>query len=110
MLKHIKKFIESGNRRMLYLLISLVSFIIMDGVLTQYLVPRGQAQEANPFIQPLVGQTSFMIIKIVGAFICAVILWDVHRRFPRLGLIATWIAVIGCGAIVLWNASLVLLT
>jgi hypothetical protein len=110
MLEHIKKFIDSGNKTIFFLLIAMVTFIIMDGVLTQYLVPNGLVHEANPFIEPLVGHTSFMILKIVGAFLCAVILWDVHRRFPKVGLIASWIAMIGCGAIVLWNASLVLLT
>jgi len=87
----------------------LVLFIIMDALLTQYFVPSGKVNEANTFIAPLVGQPGFMIIKTVGALICAVLLWDVHRRFPKLGRIATWIAVVGYGAIVLWNASLVLL-
>jgi hypothetical protein len=108
--KFIKKILQTGSKKMLYLLVALVSFIILDGLLTQYLVPSGKVKEANPFIEPLVGQTGFMVLKIVGALICAVILWDVYRRFPRLGLIATWIAVVGCGALVLWNTSLVLLT
>jgi hypothetical protein len=109
-LKFFKKIFQSGNRKITYLLIALVSFIILDGLLTQYFVPSGQFREANSFIEPLVGQPIFLIIKIVGALLCAVLLWDVHRRFPKVGLIATWIAVVGCGAIVLWNASLVLLT
>jgi hypothetical protein len=50
-----------------------------------------------------------MIIKVVGALLCALILWDVHRRFPRVGLIAAWIAVFGYALIVTWNASLILL-
>jgi hypothetical protein len=107
--KYIKKIYQSSNKKILYLLAAMVAFMILDGVLTQFLVPSGAFKEANPFIAPLVGQTGFMILKIVGALVCAIILWDVHRRFPRLGLIATWIAVTGCAAIVLWNASQVLL-
>ncbi|MGD0794034.1 MAG: hypothetical protein ABR958_00370 [Dehalococcoidales bacterium] len=30
-------------------------------------------------------------------------------RFPRVGIIASWIAVIGYAVIVAWNASLILL-
>jgi hypothetical protein len=67
-------------------------------------------REANPFLEPLVGETGFMILKIVGSFLCAFILWDIYRRFPRVGTIAAWIAVCGYGAIVIWNTSLILLT
>jgi hypothetical protein len=109
MSKFFKKISESSNKKILYLLAALVSLIVLDALLTQYFVPSGKVNEANPFIEPLVGQPGFMILKIVGALICAVLLWDVHRRFPRVGVIATWIAVVGYGAIVLWNASLVLL-
>ena len=50
-----------------------------------------------------------MVIKIVGSLLCALILWDVHRRLPRIGIIVTWVAVIGYAAIVLWNTSLIFL-
>jgi hypothetical protein len=109
MFKAIAKALKNTERSMLYLLASMVAFMIMDAVLTQYLVPSGKAREANMLIEPLVGQPSFMILKIVGALICALLLWDIHRRFPRLGKISAWIAMAGCGVIVLWNSSLVLL-
>jgi hypothetical protein len=50
-----------------------------------------------------------MILKILGALICAFILWDIYKRFPRVALITTWIAVAGYGIIVVWNSSLFLL-
>ncbi|MHB8105533.1 MAG: DUF5658 family protein [Dehalococcoidales bacterium] len=108
MINFFKKVWQSSNKKILFLLVALVSFIIADGLMTQFLVPSGKAKEANPFIEPLVGHSSFLILKIVGGVLCAVLLWDIHRRFPKVGLIATWIAVIGYGAIVLWNTSLVL--
>jgi hypothetical protein len=95
---------------MLWLLISLVILVILDGVITQYLVPNGKGNEANPFLASLVGQPIFIILKVVGALVCAIILWDVHRRFQRVGLIAAWIAVIVYSGIVIWNASQVMLT
>jgi hypothetical protein len=110
MLESIIKFYRSSNKIMLWLLISLVILVILDGVLTQYLVPNGKGDEANPFIASLVGEPSFIILKVVGALVCAIILWDVHRRFRRVGLIAAWIAVVGYTGIVVWNASLMMLT
>ena len=106
----IKRMSQAGHKKMMYLLITLVSFVVLDGLLTQYLVPKGGAREANPFLEPIVGHTGFMVLKMVGALLCTFILWDVYRRFPRVATIATWIAVIGYGIIVIWNTSLILLT
>jgi hypothetical protein len=92
-----------------YLLGALIGLVTLDGVLTEFLVGKGAAREANPILQPLVGDVGFMIIKIAGALLCAFILWDVHRRFPRVGIIASWIAVAGYTVIVIWNTSLILL-
>ena len=94
---------------MKYLLGVLVGLVTLDGVLTEFLVGKGTAREANPLLQPLVGDIGFMILKVAGALLCAFILWDVHRRFPRVGRIATWIAVAGYAVIVLWNTTLILL-
>jgi hypothetical protein len=100
---------QGGRNKILYLLITLVLLVVLDGLLTEYLMDGGGVSEANPFLEPLVGETGFMILKIVGALLVALILWDVYRRFPRVGVIATWIAVIGYFGIVIWNTSLVFL-
>lgn len=102
-------FAPGGKKKIIILLAILVVLVVTDGLMTQYLVPSGKASEANPFIEPLVGEPVFLMLKIVGALICAVILFDVHRRYPRLGIIATWLAVAGYSVIVLWNTSLVLI-
>ncbi len=108
-MKKIMRVMLSGKHAMKYLLGALIGLVTLDGVLTELLVSTGVAREANPLLQPLVGDIGFMILKIAGALLCAFILWDVHRRFPRVGLIATSIAVAGYGVIVLWNTSLFLL-
>ena len=94
---------------MKYLLGILVAFVIMDGILTQALIESGLAREGNPFLQPIVGEAVFIILKIVGALLCAFILWDVYRHFPRVGIIATLVSVIGYGGIVAWNSSIFLM-
>ena len=95
---------------MKYLLITLVSFVVLDGLLTEMLLDGGTAREGNPFLQPLVGDVGFIILKFVGALVCAFILWDIYKRFPKVAVIATWIAVAGYAIIVVWNSSLFLLT
>jgi hypothetical protein len=103
------KAMVSGKRKIIYLLGALVSLVTIDGLMTEFLVGKGAAREANPLLQPLVGDVGFMILKVVGALLCAFILWDVHRRFPKVAVISAWIAVIGYTVIVLWNGTLILL-
>jgi hypothetical protein len=96
-------------KKMKYLLGTLIFFVVLDGLLTQFLIDGGLARESNPFLQPLVGDVGFIIIKAAGALLCAFILWDVYRHFPRVAVIATWVFVAAYGGIVLWNSSLFLL-
>lgn len=103
-----KVFSTAGRTRMKVLLGTLIFFVVLDGLLTELLINRGAAREINPFLQPLVGDIGFMLLKVFGALLCALILWDIYRRFPRVASIATWIAVVGYGVIVVWNASLFL--
>ena len=83
----------------------LIVFEISDGLLTHFLIKNGLAREGNPFLSPIVGETSFMILKVVGVLICAFILWDIHKRFPRVALVATSCFVVFYWVIVLWNLS-----
>ncbi|HUV57007.1 MAG TPA: DUF5658 family protein [Dehalococcoidales bacterium] len=94
---------------MKYLLGLLVGFEILDGVMSHFLIRGGLAREGNPFLLPLVGEINFLIIKVVGVFICALILWDIYKRFPKLAVITTSIFVTFYGGLVLWNSSLFLL-
>lgn len=104
-----KIFSPAGRNKMKYLLVTLVAFVILDGLLTELLLSGGMARESNPFLQPWVGDIGFMILKVVGALLCAFILWDIYKRLPRVAVITTWIAVAGYGIIVVWNSSLFLL-
>jgi hypothetical protein len=88
----------------------LTAFVVLDGVLTHLLVDDGRAREGNPFLEPLVGETGFLIFKVFGALLCALILWDVYRRFPKVALVATWCFVVAYGIIVVWNTSLFILS
>ena len=91
---------------MKYLLGLLIIFEIADGILTHFLVTGGLAREGNPLLLPIVGEFSFLVLKVVGVFICAIILWDIYKRWPRVALISTSCFVVFYGVIVLWNLSI----
>ena len=93
---------------MKYLLGLLIGLEISDGVVTQFLVEGGLAREGNPFLRSIVGEANFMVLKVVGAILCVLILWDIYKRFPKVALISTSCFVMAYGAIVLWNLGLFL--
>jgi hypothetical protein len=95
-----------GRRKLFYLLLAMMSFVILDGVITEILIAQGKAYEANAFLAPMIGGISFMLLKVFGAVLCAVILWDISKRHEKLASIAAWIATVGYGIIVIWNTSL----
>lgn len=98
-----------GRKKIFYLLIVLMGFVILDGVLTEFLIAAGKAFEANAFLAPMIGGAKFMLLKTFGAMFCGLILWDISSRNRKLAAIVTWIAVVGYGIIVLWNTSLFLI-
>jgi hypothetical protein len=104
-----KVFTTARGRTMFWLLGVLVAFVIMDGVITELLLAHGLAREGNPFLEPIVGQAGFMLLKTVGALVAAFILWDIYRHWPKLATIAAWVLVSAYGIIVLWNTSLFLI-
>lgn len=88
-----------------YLLISLVILIISDGLITNLIVRSGMAQEGNPFLRTIVGGGHFLVIKVAGALLCALILWDIYRRWKRLALVSCACFVACYAGIVIWNLS-----
>jgi hypothetical protein len=100
-------FSVQGRKKMFYLLAILVAFVVLDGIITEYLIAADKAWEANAFLAPLIGGVGFMLLKIFGGLFCALVLWDVYSRQRKLALAITWIAVVGYGVIVLWNTSLI---
>ena len=95
-------------RQIKYLLGTLVALVISDGLITQFLVVEGLGYESNPFLVTLVGEWNFLAIKLLGAFLCAFILWDIYRKWPKLGLIASLFFTILYTGIVFWNLSICL--
>lgn len=91
---------------MKYLLVSLVLFEITDGLLTHFLIVGGLAREGNPLLQPIVGEITFLLLKVGGGLLAALLLWDIYKRWPRVALVSTTFFVMVYSVIVLWNASM----
>ncbi len=94
---------------MKYLLGLLIGFEILDGLMSHFLVRSGLGQEGNPFLKPIVGEVNFLVLKVVGGFLCALILWDIYKRSPRVALISTSCFVVIYAAIVGFNLSVFLM-
>ena len=90
-------------RRIEYLLGTLLSLVVADGLISQFLIRSGIGQEGNPFLKVLVAEGNFLIVKMCGAIICVLILWNMAKRLPRLVFIVSSCLVALYTALLFWN-------
>jgi hypothetical protein len=93
---------------MLYLLGLLSGLQILDGLMTRLFVSRGVVQEINPLISILAQASYFPLLKLAGAVVCIILLWQVARRFPRLSSITTIALVVFYTTVISWNLHVIL--
>jgi len=91
-----------------YLLGALLLLNIADAVTTNFIIKLGLGREGNPFLLDVVGQPYFIVLKVAGVLFCCFILWDIHRRQPKLALAVTSCCVIAYAVIVSWNLAILL--
>jgi hypothetical protein len=96
----------SGHITIKYLIGALVVLVVADGLVSHFLINHGLAQEGNPLLVVLVGKWNFLAIKVVGAVVCSVILWDIYKSWPKLALISTSCFVSIYAVIVFWNVGI----
>lgn len=96
-------------RRIEYLLGTLLSLVVADGIISQFLIKSGIGQEGNPFLKTIVTEGNFLIIKMCGAIVCVLVLWNMARRVPRLIFIVSVSLVSLYTAILFWNIALYLI-
>jgi len=95
-------------RRIEYLLGTLLSLVVADGLISQFLIKSGIGQEGNPLLRILVTENNFLVIKMCAAIICVLILWNIARRLPRLIFIFSACVVGLYTAILFWNLGVFL--
>jgi hypothetical protein len=93
---------------MKYLLGLMIFLNVADSVLTHLIVGNGAGREGNPLLMPIVGEPVFFGIKVLGATVCAIILWDIYRRHRRLATVTTAVIVAFYTGIVFWNGSILI--
>ena len=84
------------------------ALVVADGLITNFLITHGLGREWNPFLQTLAGGEPFLLLKVGGAFLAALILWDIYRRSVSRNrlkplLIILYVLVGFYTVIVFWN-------
>jgi hypothetical protein len=87
------------------LLLTLVALVVADGLITEFVTRNRFGREANPFLATIVGDGKFLLLKLIGGVLAAVILWDIHKKFPKLGLASTLFFVVVYTGIIFWNVA-----
>jgi len=81
----------------------LFALVVADGYITQYLVMNNLGIEGNPFLAAWVSQDKFLYIKILGALLSVLIMWDIHRHWSKLAMSASTVFVVIYTGILYWN-------
>ena len=96
-------------RKVEYLLGTLLSLVVADGIITQFLIKSGIGYEGNPFLKVLVTESNFLVIKMCGAITCVLILWNIAKRSPRLIFILSLCLVTLYTTLLFWNIAVFLI-
>ena len=98
----------TGGRAVKCTLGLLFFLVIADGLLTNLLVNHGIAWEFNPFLRVLAGTNVLVWVKIAGAVVCTMVLWDIYKHWSRLATISIYSFTAIYTIIVVWNITLLL--
>ena len=90
------------------ILILLAGFEVFDGLLTHFFVRNGLVQEGNKFIETIVYEGNFLLLKVIGALISILALWFIYRRFPQIALAAASGIILFYSAVLVWNINIIL--
>jgi len=101
----VPKLIHIENRNVRCALCALFCAVVADGLITEFLVTGGYGSEINPLLVALISTSSFLPIKIAGAFLVTLFLWIKYNANPKPVYITTAVALTFYTAIVYWNLS-----
>ncbi|MDD5287993.1 MAG: DUF5658 family protein [Dehalococcoidales bacterium] len=105
------KTVSSSNTTVMkYLSAILIALVTVDGILTNLLIKYDIAREGNPFLKVLAGEGIFLAVKLVGAILCVLLLWDIYRHWHKLAFISICFFVGIYAVIVGWNMALLIIS
>jgi len=93
----------AGIRRFRCLLGTLFALVVADGLISNFLMTHGLAREWNPYLQTLVTNDNFLLIKVAGALLCILILWDIYKKQPQIAMSGTLFIVVLNTGLLYWN-------
>ena len=93
------------KRQFICLLVILVALVTSDGLISQFLIRGGLGSEGNPLLMNWVTEPNFLAIKIAGALLCALILWDIYKHWSKVAIIAGSVFVMLYTGILFWNIT-----
>lgn len=96
-------------RKIEYLLGTLLSLVVADGLISQFLILNELGQEGNPFLWDLVADNNFLVIKMCAAILCVLIMWNIAKRSPKLVLVFSACVVTLYTGLLLWNITMFLM-
>ena len=85
------------------LLGAMFALVVADGLISNFLMTHGLGREWNPLLRAFVGGENFLLIKVAGAFLSALILWDIYKKRPQVAAIGSLCMVVFYTGIVYWN-------
>jgi hypothetical protein len=86
-----------------YGLLLLVGLVIADGIITQFIINSGLGWESNPFMRIFLSNGHFMLVKVGGSVLVALLLADMYRHHAKTARVAAWLFVLVYTGIVYWN-------
>jgi len=90
-------------RQMRYMLYVLFGLIVADGILSDFLVSHNLGWEWNPLLKNMMGGEQFMLIKVCGALLVMVLMWNIYRKRQGMAVISSLCSLVFYTAIIYWN-------
>ncbi len=87
------------------LIVLLFLLIFADGIISRFLTASGLGIEANPVMQSIIGGDRFLLLKAAGGAFAGLVLWDIHKRQPKIALVSTALFVAFYTVILYWNLA-----
>ena len=54
--------------------------MVSDGILSNFLVSNNLGREWNPLLKSLVGGEQLLLVKVCGALVVMILLWNIYRK------------------------------
>jgi hypothetical protein len=96
---------KSKKCRFPFVLLMLLSLVMADGIITEFVVSTGMSIESNPLMRVCLSEGNILSVKVCGGILSALVLWDIHRKNQRLAEITSLIFIALYTVIVYWNIA-----